>query len=199
MDEQKVYVVGGIAFTDAQQAKRASIEQKRIEILNEKLDYRDVEAVAKIYEKACENRTFQTPIGVGYMVRLHDWLVKNRYDRIKNKYVIVDYDPAQMPLEHSEEFQSKIKERDMLWKNRLDAQRQKEKAMRMKCRTSVIANVVLLLLVILLFVISQTGKNPTILNYRTQIINQYTQWEQELSEREAAVAQKEAQLGISEQ
>ena len=66
-----------------------------------------------------------------------------------------------------------------------------------KLRLSLVANAVLIVLVILLFVISQTGSNPTVLNYKTNIINQYTSWEQELEQREKVVEEKEAQLGIT--
>ena len=57
-------------------------------------------------------------------------------------------------------------------------------------------NIGLVILVIVLFVISQTGNNPTVLNYKTKIINQYTSWEQELEQREQVVKEKEAELGI---
>lgn len=193
---QKIYVVSGIAFTDIKQAKFAQIEQKRIEILNSKLDYNDVNAVALLYKKARDNRSFQTPVGISYMVRLHDWLVKKNYEGIDELYVVVENltedTGGQDELENG-----LLTERDELWKSRLEKQAEKEKELRRKYNRSVLGNVLLVILVIVLFVISQTGNNPTILNYKTKIINQYTRWEQELEQREAAVEQKEAELGIS--
>ena len=44
-------------------------------------------------------------------------------------------------------------------------------------------------------IISLTGNNPTIINYRSKILNQYAEWEQELKEREAAISQKEHAAG----
>mgnify|MGYP006387781673 CR=1 FL=1 len=88
-------------------------------------------------------------------------------------------------------------ERDNVWKSRLQAEKHKRKEVAEKLRISLIANAVLVVLVILLFVISQTGSNPTVLNYKTKIINQYTSWEQELEQREKIVEEKEAKLGIT--
>lgn len=195
MGEQKIYLVGGIAFTDVKQAKLAQIEQKRIEVLDEKLNYNDIESVANVYKKARDNRTFQTPVGITYMLRLYDWLKKNDYEGIDKMYVIMDNEAPVADVDAMEK--GMITERDEMWKSRLEAQKEKEKTAVTKLRTSLFVNVVLVALVIVLFIISQTGNNPTILNYKTKIINQYATWEQELEQREQAVEEKEAQLGIT--
>ena len=195
MEDQKIYLVGGIAFTDIKQAKLAQIEQKRIEILDEKLNYNDIEAVANVYKKARDNRTFHTPIGITYMLRLYDWLMKNKYDDIDKMYVIMDQEPVKAEVDDLE--QGLLSERDELWKSRLEAQNKKMRETTARLRTSFFVNIVLVVLVIVLFIISQTGNNPTVLNYKTKIINQYSAWEQELQEREQAVKEKEAQLDIS--
>ena len=57
-----------------------------------------------------------------------------------------------------------------------------------------ILNVFLVLLVIAMFAITLTGKNPNILNYERALTDQYAGWEQELTEREAAVREKERAL-----
>jgi len=194
MEDQKIYLVGGIAFTDIKQAKLAQIEQKRIEILDEKLNYNDIEAVANVYKKARDNRTFQTPVGITYILRLYDWLIKNNYEGVDKMYVIMEQEPDKANVDNLEN--GLLTERDELWKSRLENQKKKEWVLSNKLRTSLWVNAVLVVLVILLFVISQTGNNPTILNYKTKIINQYSAWEQELEQREQAVEEKEAELGI---
>lgn len=193
MEEQKIYLVGGIAFTDMKQAKLAQIEQKRIEVLDEKLNYNDIEAVANVYKKARDNRTFRTPIGITYMLRLYDWLKKNQYEGIDKMYVIMDYDASEPENVVESELSSA---RDEFWKSRVEEQKNTVEKISSKLRTSIFVNIVLAVLVVLLFIISQTGSNPTILNYKTKIINQYTAWEQELEQREQIVEEKEAELGI---
>lgn len=195
MEEQKIYLVGGIAFTDIKQAKIAQIEKKRIEVLDEKLNYNDMEAVANVYKKARDNRTFQTPVGINYMMRLYHWLKNNNYEGIDKMYVVMDMETAK-PVTDPQDNDGRT-ERDNIWKSRLQAEKHKRKEVVEKLRLSLVANAVLIVLVILLFVISQTGSNPTVLNYKTNIINQYTSWEQELEQREKVVEEKEAQLGIT--
>lgn len=195
MEEQKIYLVGGIAFTDIKQAKIAQIEQKRIEVLDAKLNYNDMDAVANVYKKARDNRTFQTPVGINYMMRLYHWLKNNNYEGIDKMYVVMDAEATKTAPDRMDS--EEHAERDNVWKSRLQAEKHKRKEVAEKLRISMIANAVLIVLVILLFVISQTGSNPTVLNYKTKIINQYTSWEQELEQREKIVEEKEAQLGIT--
>ena len=54
--------------------------------------------------------------------------------------------------------------------------------------------IVLLVVVVGMFAITLTSSNPTILDYETKLQNRYAAWEQDLTEREAAVAQREAAL-----
>ena len=53
--------------------------------------------------------------------------------------------------------------------------------------------------VILMFVISLTGRAPTILNYRSKVQNEYSEWEEELKAREDLIQEREHELGISEE
>lgn len=47
-----------------------------------------------------------------------------------------------------------------------------------------------------MFVITLQSDNPNILNYRQAITNEYASWEQELTERENKVREKEQKLGM---
>ena len=94
--------------------------------------------------------------------------------------------------------EEKLQKRDAIWKSRLDMQQEKEAELQQRCKKLKCIAAMLAVLVIVLFAISLTGKNPTIINYRSKIVNQYASWEQELKEREAVVREKEAQLGITE-
>ena len=51
--------------------------------------------------------------------------------------------------------------------------------------------ITLLLCVIGMFYVNSTINSPTILNYEEELLNKYSSWEQELTEREAAVKEKE--------
>lgn len=49
----------------------------------------------------------------------------------------------------------------------------------------------LVLCIIGMFYVNSTINSPTILNYEEEIVNKYSAWEQELTEREAAVRERE--------
>ena len=59
-------------------------------------------------------------------------------------------------------------------------------------------NIGLLVLVIVMFVIATTGSNPTIVNYERTLQNRYAEWEQQLSDREQVIREKEKELLIAE-
>jgi hypothetical protein len=49
-----------------------------------------------------------------------------------------------------------------------------------------------------MFYISSTGSNPTVLNYEKALLNRYSEWEKELSDRESVIREKEKELLINE-
>ncbi len=53
-------------------------------------------------------------------------------------------------------------------------------------------------MVIVMFVIATTGSNPTIVNYERTLQNRYAEWEQQLSDREQVIREKEKELLIAE-
>ena len=60
--------------------------------------------------------------------------------------------------------------------------------------TSVLINVVLVFLVAAMLVIAWNSDTPNIVNYRQAVVNEYSEWEQELTRREQAVREAERRL-----
>ena len=56
----------------------------------------------------------------------------------------------------------------------------------------------LVIIIGLLFAITGNSKNENILNYKKLITNQYATWDQELTEREAIIREKEKLLMVEE-
>ena len=50
--------------------------------------------------------------------------------------------------------------------------------------------------VVAMFAMTLTSDSPTIVDYQSKLLNRYASWEQELTEREKAVSEKEQELGI---
>ncbi len=59
--------------------------------------------------------------------------------------------------------------------------------------------VILLIAVIIMFALTLTSDNPTILDYETKLINKYAAWEAELSEKETELKSREADITFREE
>lgn len=57
-------------------------------------------------------------------------------------------------------------------------------------------NAILVVCVVAMFAMALTSDSPTIVDYQSKLLNRYASWEQELTEREKAVSEKEQELGI---
>ena len=55
---------------------------------------------------------------------------------------------------------------------------------------------ILVVCVVAMFAMTLTSDSPTIVDYQSKLLNRYASWEQELTEREKAVSEKEQELGI---
>ena len=74
----------------------------------------------------------------------------------------------------------------------------KEKNLEFKRIFPIVLNVVLIIVVILMFVMASTSENDNIINYKRNITNRYSSWDEELKEREKTVREAEKRLGITD-
>ncbi len=208
------YVVGGIVFTDVEQAKLATAEAKRIEALNANINYENPKSVLSLYNKAQANHVFRTPVGVSYMLQLRSFLCQQGIDPDSLPPIEVPQVESAVNMQQkgsaktaaaadqtgedgdgdhmdrlSEGRQIKV------FEARLEAQKKRAQELRNRIRQQWFIIGALALIIVAMFVISLTGNNPTILNYRSKILNQYSEWEQELTERENALSLKEQAAG----
>ena len=89
--EWEQLVVDGFVFSSKQEATIAVSELKRIEQLEKKLNYDNLDAVAMIYTKSISNELFRTMVGCSYLKRLQVFLLQNQYDK-------VDFDKYPIPV-----------------------------------------------------------------------------------------------------
>lgn len=175
-------VVGGFAFHTNQDVELADLERKKIAYLEERMDYSNPDSILRIYEKAIHDNIFKTPVGIFYLKGLRDYLLSQ--DEIPAEAV------EPIPLN-----QTFVKE-----KKAEHAQRRENtettKRIPPAFSFSVILNFLLAAVVVAMFAIALNAEQPNILNYEKAITNRYASWEQELSEREQAVREKERELNI---
>lgn len=183
MAENRI-VEGFLYYTD-NDAVLAAQEQKKVEYLEQRMDYRHPETVLKLYNRALQERIFKTPIGLMYLKHLREFLLEQEG---------IDKENIQ-PIPLYMTFDGEIRERTNPAKKRIQPATKKKS---MALPISVMLNVGLIIAVIAMFVIALNASQPNILNYKDNLVNQYSAWEQELTEREKAVREKELELKIAE-
>ncbi|MCR4697497.1 MAG: hypothetical protein K5654_09325 [Lachnospiraceae bacterium] len=179
----KELVVDDYAFSSMEEANVARLEKDKIDRLNEKLVNADNEILYKVYNKSIEKNTFRTPVGMEFM--------KNTRNILKDDSSYCDKLPP-IPVIVNENKARNDEKNDDIKKYKEDAK--KNIAL---FRWSLFINLVLVVIVIVFFVITATSKNPNIINYENVLIDKYSSWDQELTERERAVKEKEAEFNIT--
>lgn len=183
MADKTDWVVDGFQFGTEDDAALARTEKLRIERLEQKMDYQNMEMINAVYKKAIDNRVFKTPIGYEYLKRLQSVLLEDESEsrEIANIPVSGVYSMRESANQTVERIQASKK----------PIKKEKPKQEFFSRKTSIIINIGLLILVIIMFVISTTGSNPTIINYERAVQNRYAEWEKQLSEREQFIREWE--------
>lgn len=179
--KEEVLVVEGYRFATVADAETARMEKKKIDNLEQHLDFRNVQNVLMVYNKAIDNRVFLTPLGLTYLQKMQGQLLQCGVPAEKIKPV-----PLYATFSNKTENSGSVR-------RSLEARGVKEEY-RGRFITSVCINVLLAVAITMLIFLSLRSDVPTIVNYKTAILNQYSEWEQELSERERAVREAEKAL-----
>lgn len=182
-EEKRTLTVGGYHFKTAEDAGLAKLERQKIEYIEKRLNYDRPEDVLAVYGKAVENRTFQTPVGIKYLEKLHRYLEDNE-----------TIDTQIQPIPLNTNFSRRIREQASPARSRINPDRTEDK-LKSRFRISVLINIVLLLMVAAMFYITLQSDNPNVLNYEKALTNKYASWEQELKEREKKIREAEREYG----
>ena len=177
----------GFLFINGEDAAIADKERKQVDYLEKHIDYKNPEQVLSVYKKLIEERTFKTPVGMIYLRHLQNFLQEKVYIG-KGRIPAI---PVDEPCDRSTP-----KPREELKSVRVAAQKRKEKQ-ESNYKISVVLNFVLIAAVLVMFWMTMQSETPNMLNYRTALENKYAAWEQELTEREQVVREKELELKIS--
>lgn len=180
MAEKTDFYVEGYRFGTMGDASQAQMEQKKAAYFESKLQGKDAQNILAVYDKILDEKIFSTPVGWEYLKYLQEKMrtlgVNEEQIRPIPMYVSFIRDNEEVTV-----------------RQRIRPARKRDKSGD-RFKISVMVNILLGVLVIAMFVIALNSKNPNILNYRKTIENEYAAWEQELTERENLVRQKEAEL-----
>ncbi len=190
MADKTGWVVDGFQFGTEDDAVLARNEKLRIERIEEKMDYQNPEMVSAVYKKAIDNRVFKTPVGYHYLKKLQQVLVEESAE---------DETVADIPVSGVYSMRESANQTvERIKASKKPVKKEKPKQEFFSRKTSIIINIGLLILVLIMFVISTTGSNPTVLNYERTIQDRYVEWERQLSDREKVIREKEKELLIAE-
>ena len=183
MDTKAERIVEGYEFQSWEDAELARQELRKIQYLESHLDYSNPQNVLKIYKKALAERIFKTPVGYEYLYKIREFLIQQE-----------DLSEEIPPVALQNSFSLRM--RDSYTRPRQKVQGSKPQKEKKWLPYSILLNILLAIAVAAMFAIATNGKTPNILNYEKAITNQYASWEQELTERENAVREKERALNM---
>lgn len=187
MADDRNLSVGGYRFYTEKDAQLAATELRKIEYLEARIDYSRPDSILTVYEKTIHERIFKTPVGLQYLKGLRDYLLERS-----------EIDPQRIPdIPLYNTFSGEVRERSAPARNRIKAAGGKDRE-GSGFLISVILNVLLVLAVISMFTITLRSDNPNVLNYERVLINRYAQWEQDLTDRENAVREKEREWKLND-
>ncbi len=168
--------VDGFLFQDRALAEKAQRELAGIRYIKGKTNMSRPKMVLQVYDKIIEQKLCETPIGIGYLRDLQEYLQTNPS---------IDKAAIQpIPIE------------EIIRQDFVSTKEQEESKRSAGFWISLAGNLILLLLVVGMFAITLSSKLPTILDYKEKLLDEYASWEQELNQRERAVQAKERELGI---
>lgn len=165
-------------FTTVEDAMLASEEKKKVEYLQKHMDMKIPQNVLAVYNKANRDRIFKTPVGLSYLVELRNYLLHLGVpeDKLDPVQLYANYEPK--PKDRSESVKSRM----------IQA---KKNELKKNLRISVLLNILLALAIVAMFAITLNSDNPNMLNYEQAIQNRYAAWEQELTEWEAELRERD--------
>ena len=187
--ENNALSVGGYLFYTEKDAQLARAEEQKIEYLEARIDYSSPESIRYIYEHTIQERLFKTPVGLRYLQKLRDFLLAQPETEPGS---IMD-----IPLYMA--FDGELRENANPARERVvpsqKKDRDKEKS---RFTLSVILNVLLVIAIVAMFYISYVSEQPNVVNYERALTSKYASWEQELTEREQAIREKERELKVNQ-
>lgn len=209
MDKKQGILVDGFLFQEQALAEKAERELDGIKYIRNNTDMKKPQTVLQLYDRILEQELFETPVGIGYLRELQDYLYTipsiSRKDirpipvesMIRKEFAPVKGAKEGGPGSGSSKGPGGGSSRAAGRKGGSGSIEEKGRTgMSGGMRLSLVGNVVLLLAVIAMFVIANTGNHPNVLNYKEKLLNQYSSWEQDLKEREREVRVKEQELGM---
>lgn len=174
--------VGGFQFENLRDAQEALREQRNINALKEKIDFTKTKDMLELYQRLVEKKAFKTPVGYQFLGEFREYLADElKLDDSELPYVYIENRKG-MSRAQQEQLEFLQTENQQLERSR---------------HKSLILIGVLIFLIVSMFIITVLNPNVGYINTENKILNRYAGWEEELTEREARIREREAELEIT--
>lgn len=168
MEENK-RELDGYAFVSKRDFVKAEKEKGIVEQMKSGLDWRNPSVAYKLYNKILDKNSFNTIIGIDFLRELRDTIVKSG----------INTEEGLRPIP--------VKKQEV----KVDEYQERYEGMKVANRIKKIVIAFLVLTIAGMLGVSYFAPYSIFSNYEEKIKDQYSAWEEELSEREAALKEKE--------
>lgn len=179
--ENESLIVEGFVFSSIKEAQIAMKEQKNIEVIRERTEFSNPEAIYELYVKLMERNMFKTIIGYNFLYELRNTLITE-----------FSYDEQKLPTIHLPQNMEYDKVSRL---NQGVMEMKIEQLLLVKKRMSIVI-AALAFMVIAMFVIAAVNPNVGYVNTERKVVDKYSAWQEDLEQREQAVKEKEKELNI---
>lgn len=183
MADKENLQMSGYRFGSLEDAEAAGEEARKITYFKEKTKGKSPHMILALYDKLLDEKVFKTPVGWEYLKELQESLKKTGISEEEIRPISFYVNFAYKTGDELDHVRARQRIRPAKKKRNVSA-----------LQISACVNILLAALVLAMFVITLKSDNPNILNYRQAITNEYASWEQELTERENKVREKEQSL-----
>ena len=185
-DPEELTVVAGYRFSRRADATKARKEIGNIAKIKGRIDENNISDMTKLYKGLISKNYFSTPVGLSFLHEMREYIMQ------KDPTVELDYVPVprlaekKVRPEDSTQYVFLKEDRDRLQEECDDMKRKRPKM--------IIAIVALIVLVVGMFFIVITNDNLGFFNAENKVLNKYSAWEEQLTQRERELAEWEAEL-----
>lgn len=186
--DSRIYIINSYQFETKEEYEQALQEKNGINYLNAQLDVNNIDKVYQLYTELVDKKIFITVIGIDYLKKLRGILLRD------SRFSADNLRPIRITTVNKQVKNRVEKYISSKYETEVRQHRKEKEGIRNKLNTSIIINVVLVLMIIAMFFISKSSSNPTIIDYERKLQDKYASWESDLREKEQELKDLEWEL-----
>ena len=187
-------IIDGFIIENEEIASQAIKEEEGVRYIKERTPMDDPNVVFSLYNRLIEQNLFTTPVGIRFLIELQgilyaaEEIADESIAQIPTAGFVKEIVVKQPVAEYVEAPQKKSSVKTK-------AESKNERFYKTAYHVSLFFAIVFAVCVAGMFVITKVSENNVnILNYREEIINEYSEWEKNLKEKEESLKEKEKEL-----